>query len=362
MDLLNGPGVKYGFTTRIVPRAALAGMVPVSGAPRVGDLAVAEVLETGRHKKVEVREGYNMDLFPGDLLVGAFGNRYATDQFEGYVPDEVVAECDLLSIGGVFGEVASMHSSMAAPTRLRLLGLAADRDGAPINQRDYGLPAPAGSGGGEVILVVGSSMNSGKTTTVGTLARALSRTGLRVAAAKVTGTAAGKDGRFYASCGADPVLDFTDVGYPSTYMLGSGELLEIYHTLTGHLRAAHPDYIILEIADGVFQRETRMLLDSEPVRRSVDHVFFAAGDSLAAECGARFLSREGLPLRATAGALTQSELSIREAEAASGVPCLSVERMMGGALMSLLRPRRPGTLNGQPAQNGHAPARVGPGA
>ncbi len=35
-------------------------------------------------------------------------------------------------------------------------------------------------------------MNSGKTTTVGALARALHRAGMRVAAAKITGTAAGK--------------------------------------------------------------------------------------------------------------------------------------------------------------------------
>lgn len=217
-----------------------------------------------------------------------------------------------------------------------MLGLVSDRDGRPINQRAFGL-APRGDGGrGEVILVVGSSMNSGKTTTVGTLARALSRAGLSVAAAKVTGTAAGKDGRFFESCGARPVLDFTSVGYPSTYMAGPEELLAIHRTLLSHLRAADPDYIVLEIADGIFQRETRMLLESDDFRDDIDHVFFAASDSLSAESGVRFVRDYGLPLRATAGSVTQSVLAAREAEEATGLPYLSVERIMDGALMEML--------------------------
>ena len=85
----------------------------------------------------------------------------------------------------------------------------------------------------EVILVVGSAMNSGKTTTAGTLARALSRANFSVAAGKITGTAAGKDARFFEACGARPVLDFTSAGYPSTYMLGLEELLGIYQQHTG---------------------------------------------------------------------------------------------------------------------------------
>ena len=108
-----------------------------------------------------------------------------------------------------------------------------------------------------------------------------------MAAGKITGTAAGKDSRFYEACGARPVLDFTSAGYPSTYMSGLKELLGIYHIILGNLQAANPDYIILEIADGVFQRETCMLLESAEFRQSVDHVFFAASDSLSAESGVR---------------------------------------------------------------------------
>jgi len=302
---------------------------------------LVEVLDLGRHNRMEVRTGLTMALFPGDHIVGAFGNRYATDQYEGYVPSQPVEECDLLSVGGVCGEVASQHASMVVdPTRLRIVGLVSDKYGRPINQRTFGLPSHAAGerleSSAEVILVVGSAMNSGKTTTAGTLARALSRANFSVAAGKITGTAAGKDGRFYEACGARPVLDFTSAGYPSTYMLALEELLGIYNSILGNLRASNPDYIILEIADGVLQRETRMLLESAEFRRSADHVFFAAGDSLSVESGVRSIREYGLPLRATAGSVTQSPLASREAEEALGVPCMNTERIMDGTLKEVL--------------------------
>jgi hypothetical protein len=341
MQLIDSPLIKYSFTTRAVPLEEMVGVVPMYDPPRIGDLVLAEIQNLGRHNRMEVRSGVTMDLFPGDHIVGAFGNCYATDQYEGYLPTRPVEVCDLLSVGGVLGEVASQHTSMASPTRLRIVGLVSDRYGRPINQRAFGLPSHAAGEGlqssaAEVILVVGSAMNSGKTTTAGTLARALSRANFSVAAGKVTGTAAGKDARFYEACGAKPVLDFTSAGYPSTYMLGLEELLGVYESILGNLRASDPDYIILEIADGIFQRETRMLLESAEFRRSTDHVFFAASDSLSAESGVRSIREYGLPLRATAGSVTQSPLASREAEEALGMPCMSTERIMDGTLKEVL--------------------------
>ncbi|MFN3373970.1 MAG: DUF1611 domain-containing protein, partial [Chloroflexus sp.] len=201
--------VKRTYTTHLIPALACFGYTEPTDRPHIGDLVVAEVLSLGKHSTIESTTGQIINIFPGDILIGAFGNRYATDQYEGYVPAQWPETCDLLSIGGVCGEVVSAHSSMAAPTRLRVLGALCRADGRPLNLRAFALPAPSMPVSGQTILVVGTAMNSGKTTTVGTLARALSRAGFRVAAAKLTGTAAGKDGRFFMSCGASPVLDFT---------------------------------------------------------------------------------------------------------------------------------------------------------
>jgi hypothetical protein len=312
-------------------------LLPHVHRPRVGQLVVAEVLKIGKHTAIEERSGLSVRFFPGDRIVGAFGNRYATDQYEGYVPRRSSRRCDLLSIGGVCGSVASRHDGVRAPTRLRVLGLVGDGHGQPVNQRQFAVEPGPPLGTGQVILVVGASMSSGKTTVGGALVRGLVRSGFRVAAGKLTGTAAGKDPRYYQSCGASPVLDFVDAGFPSTYMLDQDELHEIVTRLLSRLRALSPDYVVLEVADGIFQRETAMLLRSPEFRAAVDHVFFAANDSLSAESGVRHLRQYGVPLRAISGVLARGPLLMREAEAATGVPCLTPDRIVDGAALELLR-------------------------
>jgi hypothetical protein len=119
-------------------------------------------------------------------------------------------------------------------------------------------------------------------------------------------------------------------------MIELEELLSIHHTLVGHLEESAPDFIIVEIADGIFQRETRLLLEDDRFRSKVGHVFFAANDSLSANCGARCLSEYNLPLRAITGAFSQSRLALKEAATTVKVPCLNIDQMLaGGALEAM---------------------------
>ncbi|WP_162924640.1 DUF1611 domain-containing protein [Rubrobacter indicoceani] len=341
--LLADPRTKAGLVVREVPASEMVGVASVSEELEVGDVALVRVVKVGKNRRIEAREGFTLDLFEGDCFLGAFGNRYATGQFEGYVPKGAVVECDMLSMGGVLGEVTSRHSGTPTPTRVEVVGVVVDGRGKKINTRTYGVAKgysevsrPVATGDAEVLLVVGSAMDSGKTTTAGTVARSLSRAGYRVAAAKVTGTAAGKDARFFAASGAHPALDFVGAGYPSTYMIPRSEVIGIYASLVEELAASGADYIVLEIADGIYQRETKMLLESEEVQGSVDHVFFAAGDALAVGFGARAVAEMGLPLRATSGAVAASDLGVRESEELSGLPCLSLDRILSGELEELL--------------------------
>lgn len=337
MELLNHNRIKHSFTTRIIPLDRMAGVTPFSRPPRIGDLVLAEVVHLGKNTTLEDRSGLAHHIFAGDMIIGAFGNRYATDQYEGFVPKEPVETCALLSMGGVCGVLVAKHGAIANPTQLRIIGAVCGWDGSPLSQRDFGLQS-AGNPckPGEVILVVGASMNAGKTTTVGMLVRALRLAGKRVAAAKVTGTAASKDLRFFESCGAYPALDFTAAGYPSTYLLSYAELMEIYYTLLSQVQSTSPDYVVIEIADGIFQRETRMLLESDEFRSTIDHLLFAANDSLSAESGERHLRKLNLPLRAITGKATQSPLLIREIQEVTQTPCLTIEQILDGLALELL--------------------------
>ena len=75
--------------------------------PRLGDFVVAKVAKLGAHEYLENPLGRRMRMYPGDLVVGAWGNRDATDFYEGYLPapgDGV----HLLSSDGLVGDGADV--------------------------------------------------------------------------------------------------------------------------------------------------------------------------------------------------------------------------------------------------------------
>jgi hypothetical protein len=313
-------------------------VVDSTDLPRAGDLLLLKVLRSGTHTMIEARDCLRTHIPPGSELVGVLGHYYTTDSYEGYVPTRLGDDCDLLAVSGVCGEVFSHPNSTAMPTRLRVLGAIGDAEGRPLNTRSFALPPRSGISQAQVTLVVGSSLNFGCTKLVGSLARGMLLRGRRVGVVRLTGAASSWDERYFISCGADPVLDFTHMGYPSTYMLSLDELLGIYSALIDHMHAAQLDEIIVELADGIFQRETRMLLDHGLFRARIDHAVFAASDSLAADCGARRLALAGYPLRAISGTVAQSPVLLREVEAVTGYPCLNWDQVIARITEYLPRP------------------------
>ncbi len=330
MVTLDHTALTYGFATHIIPHTAMHGLVPLHRMPSVGDVVLTEVLTRGQIGIIEDRHGTPSNIFPGDQLVTVFSNHHAPDHGVQYVPAQGVTTCDLLSSGGVCGASSLRHTTKQVPTRLRLLGAICNPNGEPLNQRQFGLQPCRMADGGDVIAVIDATGTSGKKDTIGTLVRVLRQDGLRVAVARLTGIATSNERHFYARCGAQPVLDFTDAGYPATTMLRLRELLHITDTLVSHLRASGADYIVIELGDGIFQRETRLLLDHPNFSASIDHVIFAAGDSLSAAYGVRYCQQRGLPLRTVNGALTRNPQMMREAEERTGVPCLNIAQVIAG--------------------------------
>ena len=173
-----------------------------------------------------------------------------------------------------------------------------------------------------VIGVVGTSMNAGKSTTVASLARGLTRAGQHVAAGKITGTGAGGDPGMFRDAGAATVLDFTDFGYASTYRLGHDEVRAVFVSVIHELVATGADAVIVEIADGVYQLETRQLLADPLFTEYVDEVVFSAVDALSAVAGLQALGGQGIPVAAVSGLFTSTPLTVREARGALDVPVL----------------------------------------
>lgn len=306
--------------------------------PKKGDVAIFEILELGKHRSIQSDSKRIMTIVEGDHIMAAFGERYATEQFEGYLPEEPTEYLDILGAGGAIGVLKSKHDNFKhiPPTTVRLVGYAVDSDGKIINTiyRDTAEASFDGSvpNHAKVILSIGSSMDSGKTTSAAYLARGLKTTGKVVAFIKLTGTSYTKDMDLAYDCGADITIDFTEAGFPSTYMCSKAQLLNLYQTLLHRLAPSQPDYIVMEIADGLLQRETEFLLREPEFIKTIAHVMFSCGDSLAVFFGIDFLAQLGVRPTALSGVFTMSPLLIQEVKDRTDIPVLTIDEMKMGAI------------------------------
>lgn len=330
--------IKWAFVTHVVPHEAIVGWEKRPDSPRIGDVGLHRVLTLGKHTRMDNRDSRAHYLLPGDLVATVYGNRYATDQYEGFVPP-ASDQYHMLSIGGVCGMVATKNTSMPDPTILEFVGFAIDDKGKIVNLRDYRLKPLPGKDRPrqfQTILSVGASMNSGKTTTACMAIRGLTNAGYRVAAAKLTGTGAVKDLQFMRDAGAVAVLDFTDYGCPSTSRVSLRKLLRLTRTIESALSQHEPQFVVYEIADGIFQRETALMLSSPEFRSRIDYTLFSAPDALAAESGKRALQRLGINLVGVSGIVSASVLGKQEVEKATALPCLSSTELSEGGIVKLI--------------------------
>jgi hypothetical protein len=327
--------IRMPYVLRRVPEASFSFLLSSSGQPQPGDVALARLEKIGRNTNLELSNGRRSSLHEGDPLAVVFGNRYATMQFEGYARvDE--DRCDLLSMGGVCGLVERKHAKAADPSKLRILGLIADSDGRPLHLSQFALPPKPAAFQAHVTVVCGTSMDAGKTHTALSLIMGLRQEGNRVVAIKLTGTATGKDTWSMLDAGACAALDFVDGGFPSTYLCSVEELLDLHCLLMAHASSQRPDYVVIEIADGLLQRETAALLQESRFTDAVDSWIFAAGDPLGAAGGVRLLRNWGIEPLAISGVVSMSPLAIRETQAATELPCLTGHDLQSGELNAQL--------------------------
>ncbi len=328
---------KWAFTTRRIPRDSVTGLCPEPERAEPGDLILCEVTEIGHHGKVQMADRRTSALYPGDHLVLALGDRYAPDQFHATAAIEGPT-AHLVAGGGIVGRVDAAHGFMKQPTVLRPLARLLRDDGGAVNVGDHGLAPRPMDHRPTVIGVFGASMNSGKTTAAASLAFGLRRAGFAVAAIKATGTGAFGDFHAFEDTGV-PALDFTDVGMATTYRQPIARIEAGFATLIATCAEGGADIVVAEIADGVFQQETRAILESGAIRDRLDGILFAAPDALSA-CGAvTVLGRLGLVPMAISGMVSVSPLARAEAEAVTGLPVLRREDLWNPATVTeVMRP------------------------
>ncbi len=316
----------------IVPSAAftiqassVSSYVPSDERPKPGDVMYGRIAGLGHHRELENKNGRIHRLTDSTAGLFVYGNRYATDAFEALVPDEPLDYADLVARSGVIGRVQVRNSRVLSPTTVKILGRVVDKEGKPLSTLDHSLIEPAviekKSPRSKLILVVGTSMNSGKSTAAVAIAWALTTMGHKVRSSKVTGTASLKEILHMNDAGAAVYNDFTYLGHPSTYMLDEAEVLRIFNNLDLKFANNPRNFWVVEVADGILQRETAMLLSSPVVKDRIHRLVFCASDAFGAIGGMHILEEQyGLYPDAISGVVASSPLGIRELTDYSKVP------------------------------------------
>lgn len=245
------PGWHQTHAGSVTRRVDLA--TPWATAPRArdswrdGDVVVVEVVDRPMLGGVlERTDGRMAAVALGDHVVGVLGTRHAT--LEAVGTWQAVAEdgrMHLMTSAGLLGRVTSLSPTLAG----RIVGVRYAghvlRDGRPVRLADTLPPATGDQLDAPVVLVIGTSMSSGKTTAGRAITRLLKQRGFRVVAAKLVGAGRYKDILTMGDAGADAVLDFVDAGLAST-VVPRGVYAERLERLLEQVAAAHPDVVVAE--------------------------------------------------------------------------------------------------------------------
>jgi hypothetical protein len=120
------------------------------------------------------------------LLLGVLGRRRALKGFVGDVPPTLQNgdQLHLLNMGGVIGLCTGHHSSLSDAIKLEVIGLACDEAGRVLNIADAALPSRTTLGDtAPIVMIAGTSMNSGKTYAATELIKQATRAGSRLRSA-----------------------------------------------------------------------------------------------------------------------------------------------------------------------------------
>jgi hypothetical protein len=188
--------------------------------PRVGwatgDYVACRVLPPQGLSSIELADGRRIDVTDGDVVIGAFGSRFATLEATG---DWRRVGADLrleaLTSAGLFGKVTSVSSRLPPLLSLIYTGHV-QRGGAKVTMNQFAPDVQEAHLDTPVILLIGSSMSAGKTTTARVIIERLKARALNVVGTKLTGAGRYADILAMKDAGADTIVDFVDAGLPST--------------------------------------------------------------------------------------------------------------------------------------------------
>jgi len=294
----------------------------------VGQLVVVRALtENPYYPEIELVTGELVRIRKGDVIAGILGTRQALRGFVGYAPYRLSRgdRVHILNLGGVVGRYVSGPRNLGEPAQAEVLGIS------KRNLREVALPrVDVLAEARPIVLVAGSCMNVGKTITAVEVIRGLTRQGLRVGAAKITGIACLKDLIKMKAAGAVRTYSFLDCGVAST--VDADDVAAIARSIAARL--SDVDIIVIELGDGILGHyKVERFFEDRSLMAHIDAVVFCASDLTAAWGGREYLAQKGVNVTAFCGPVTDTEAGVTYLERTMGIPAANSltnpEKLMG---------------------------------
>lgn len=195
--------------------------------------------------QVEDRDGHIVRVESGDWIIGTLGDRAAT--LEGVGSWRSIGAnrvMHALTCAGLLGKFTSISKLLPDPLRLNYRGHLL-RGGRKVTMSEFAMRADAHAFAVPTVLLLGTSMSAGKTTTGRRVCKVLDRAGCFVIGAKLTGAGRYRDILSFLKTGASEIYDFVDAGLPSTVVPEDTYRCAIRPVLN-HINDRGPDFLVAE--------------------------------------------------------------------------------------------------------------------
>jgi len=210
-----------------------------------GDYVAGKITGVPHHVYgIELASGRIVHALPGDWVIGAFGDRSATLEGVGSWSAIRNGRMQAMTSAGLFGAVTSMSQMIPASLDLEYLGHVV-RNGEKVCMSDFAIGPSSGDFAIPTILLVGTSMSAGKTTTGRLIVHELEKMGKNIIGAKLTGAGRYRDILSFRDAGADAIFDFVDAGLPST-VVPEKTFRNAVRPLLHHMNNLKPDFLVAE--------------------------------------------------------------------------------------------------------------------
>jgi len=325
-----------------------------------GVLVAVRILNNkSSYNTLELTSGRMAKVSRGDIIVGALGHRKALFGYSGHLPEQLSPgdTVQVLNIGGVIGLCDSVNANFGPPFDAEVLGTVLEF---PYLGERIGVPARAGIDKLEmnaavntndvpVVVLAGTSMDSGKTAAASAIVSRLRHYGHTVDAFKATGVSLRRDILAMEDAGARNTSIFTDFGVVTTTEQNGPPVTRMMLT---RLAADKPDVIVFELGDGLLGTYgVEAILKDEGIRSTITCLVLCANDPVAAWGGVKLLHDEfALTPDVITGPATDNLVGTSLIKDRLGIPAFNAITHgadLGDAVAGIINLQ--GDLNGKPS-------------